>query len=107
MTSAKGVRDDPSGWCAAMADTVLPFSRSLSARSTSAGPMSMPHMMVSASMSLASSARAEKRVCRCSSTRLTSALSGRMWRLDFMMLRGSSTMSLSNLDQMISPWTVR
>ena len=40
---------------------LLPFSLSLSASRTSAGPMSMPHMRHSASVSRASSAITEKR----------------------------------------------
>ncbi len=62
MTSGKHVRAEPIGWWAAIAETVLPFSLSLSARRTSAGPMSIPHIMASASMSMASSAMTEKRV---------------------------------------------
>ncbi len=61
MTSGKQVRATPMGWWAATAETVLPFSLSLSASRTSAGPTSIPHMIVSASAFMASSARAEKR----------------------------------------------
>ena len=50
---------------------------------------------------------AEKRVCRCSSTRFSFALSGRTVFFVFTMLRGSMTMSSSNLDQFTWPWIRR
>ena len=51
MTSGKRVRAVPRGWWPTIAEIVSPFSLSLSARRTSAGPMSMPHIMRTASMS--------------------------------------------------------
>ena len=61
MTSGNLVLAVPMGWWATTAEMLLPFSLSLSASRTSAGPMSMPHIMHSASISLASSAITEKR----------------------------------------------
>ena len=61
MTSGNLVLAVPMGWWATRAETFLPFSLSLSARRTSAGPTSIPHMRHSASMSRASSAITEKR----------------------------------------------
>ena len=61
MTSGNFVLAVPRGWWATTADTVSPFSLSLSASRTSAGPMSIPHIILSASASRASSAITEKR----------------------------------------------
>ncbi len=62
MTSGKHVFDVPFGWWAMTASILSPFSLSLSASMISAGVMSMPHMNLSASCSLAFSAPYEKRV---------------------------------------------
>ena len=50
-TSPKRVRAVPRGWCPTRAEIVSPFSLRRSASRTSAGPMSMPHIMRTASMS--------------------------------------------------------
>ena len=61
MTSGNFVLAVPMGWWATRAEIFLPLSLSLSASSTSAGPMSIPHIRHSASISRASSAITEKR----------------------------------------------
>ena len=50
-TSPKRVRAVPSGWWPTTAEIVCPFSLRRSARRTSADPMSMPHIMRTASIS--------------------------------------------------------
>ena len=52
-------RDFPVGWCATTASMRSPLERRRSASRTSAGPMSMPHIILEASVSRASSSRAE------------------------------------------------
>lgn len=61
ITFGNRTLEEPSGWWATSASILLPFSLRRSARSTSPVPMSMPHIIVPASMSRASSASAEKR----------------------------------------------
>ena len=59
MTFGNRTLEDPVGWCATRASILLPFSLRRSARSTSPVPMSIPHIMISASISRASSAMTE------------------------------------------------
>lgn len=61
MTSGKMFLDLPRGWCDATASILMPFSLSLSASRISSVPMSMPHTMFSASVSLAWSMPEQKR----------------------------------------------
>lgn len=61
MTSGKMLRDLPRGWCATTASIRSPFSRRRSAMRISAGVMSIPHRIRSASVSLAISSPQLKR----------------------------------------------